>query len=76
MALGLFGGQSAFRKLGRVSNLQRDRLWKSLTHRHGGVGLRSDGMGRRRLTFGDEVFGVCLFLLGGLVVRSVMMLFS
>jgi hypothetical protein len=34
-------------------------------------------MGRRRLTFGDEVFGVCLFLLGGLVVLcSVMMLLS
>ena len=77
MALGLFWGQARFRRLGRVSTPQRDRVWKSLTHRRGRVGLRSDGVGRRRVAFDDEVVGVCLFLLGGLVVlSSVMMLLS
>jgi hypothetical protein len=77
MALGLFWGQARFRKLGRVSTLQRDRVWRLLTHRRGRVGLRSDGMGRRRVAFDDEVFGACLFLLGGLVLlSSVMMLLS
>jgi hypothetical protein len=77
MASGLFCGQARLRKLGRVSTLQRDRVWKSLTHRRGRVGLRSDSLGRRRVAFDDEVVGVCLFLLGGLVVlSSVMMLLS
>src|SRR6266699_1695072 len=77
MALGLFWGQARFRRLGRVSTPQRDRVWKSLTHRRGRVGLRSVGVGRRRVAFDDEVVGVCLFLLGGLVVlSSVMMLLS
>ena len=49
MALGLFWGQARFRKLGRVSTLQRDRVWKSLTHRRGRVGVRSDGVARRRV---------------------------
>jgi hypothetical protein len=66
MAFGLFWGQARFRKLGRVSTHRRDR-----------VGLRSAGMGRRRVAFDDEIFGVCLCLLGGLVVLSsvVMLLF-
>ena len=77
MALGLFWGQARFRKLGKVSTLQRDWGWKSRTHRRGPVGLRSDGVARRRVAFDDEVVGVCLFLLGGLVVlSSVMMLLS
>jgi len=50
---------------------------KLLTHRRGRVGLRSDGMGRRRVAFDDEVVGACVFLLGGLVLlSSVMMLLS
>ena len=77
MASGLFWGQARFRKRGRVSTLQRDRVWKLLTHRRGRVGLRSDGMGRRWVAFDDEVFGACLLLLGGLVLlSSVMMLLS
>jgi hypothetical protein len=77
MARGLVWGQATFRKLGRVSTLQRDREWKSLTHRRGRVGLRSDGMGRHRVAFDDHVFRVCLFVLGGLVLlTSVIMLLS
>jgi hypothetical protein len=74
MALGLFWGQARFRKLRRVSTLQRDRVWKLLTHHRGRVGLRSDGMGRHRVALDDEVFGACLFLLGGLVLLSSVMM--
>ena len=68
MALGLVWGQAAFRILGTMSILQRDRVWKSLTRRRGRVTLGSDGVGRRRVAFDDGILVVCLFVFVGLVV--------
>ena len=75
MALGLVWGQAAFRILGTMSILQRDRVWKSLARRRGRVTLGSDGVGRRRVAFDDGILFVCLVVFVGLVVLgSVLML--
>jgi hypothetical protein len=76
MTLDLTWGLATFRMLGTVSTLQRDRVWKSLTRRHGRVAVGSDGVGRR-VALDDGILFVCLFVLAGLVVLgSVLMLLS
>jgi len=77
MVMGLTWGLATFRMLGTVSILQRDRVWKSLTRRHGRVALGLDGVGRRRVAFDDGILFVCLFVFVGLLVLgSVLMLLS
>lgn len=68
MALSLAWGQATFRMLATVSTMQRDEVWKSLTHRRGRVSLGSDGAGRRRGAVDDGILVVCLFVFVGLVV--------
>jgi hypothetical protein len=63
--------------LSTVSILQRDRVWKSLTRRHGRVAVGADGVRRRRVAFDDGILFVCFFVFVGLVVLgSVLMLLS
>lgn len=68
MALSLASGQATFRMPATVSTMQRDEVWKSLTHRRGRVSLGSDGAGRRRVALDDGILVVCLVVLVGLVV--------
>jgi hypothetical protein len=64
--------------VGTMSILQKDRVWKSLTRRRGRVTLGSDGVGRRRVAFGDGILFVCLVVFVGLVVLGgvLMLLFG
>jgi hypothetical protein len=74
MALGLAWGLATFRMLGTVSMLQRDR---SFARHRGRLGLGSDGVDRRRITFNDGIVCVCFLVLVGLVVLgSLLMLLS
>src|SRR5262245_23456657 len=77
MGFGLAWGHATFRMVGRMSILQRDRVWKSLTRRHGRVALGSDRLARRRVAVDDGILVVCLFMFAGLVVvGSVLILLS
>jgi hypothetical protein len=76
VTLGLTWGLATFRMLGTVSILQKDRVWKSLTRRHGRAAVGSDGLGRR-VPFDDGILFVCLFVFVGLVVLGgILMLLS
>jgi hypothetical protein len=54
--------------------MQRDEVWKSLTHRRGRFSLGSEGADRRRVAFDGGILVVCLFVLVGLVVLGGMLI--
>jgi hypothetical protein len=48
--------------------LQRDQVGNSLTHRRQRDAFGSGGVRPRRVAFGDEVLGVFLFVVAGLIL--------
>jgi hypothetical protein len=77
MVLGVVWGQATFRMLGTVSMLQRDQVWNTVTRRRQRVAAGSEGVRRRHVAFGDGILVVCLFVLGGLLLlSSLLMLLS
>jgi hypothetical protein len=74
MTFGLTWRLATFRMLSTMSILQKDRVWKLLTRRHGRAAVGSGGVGRR-VAFDSGILVVCLVVLVGLVVfGSVLML--
>jgi hypothetical protein len=62
--------------LGTVSMLQRSAV-EFVTRRLQRVAAGSEGVRRRHVAFGDGIFVVCLFVLGGLLLLgSLLMLLS
>ena len=48
--------------------LQRDQVWNSLIRRRLRDAVGSSGVHRRRVDFSDEMLGVCLFVVAGLIL--------
>ena len=48
--------------------LQRDQAWNPLARRRPRNAVGSGGVHRRRVAFGDEMLGVCLFVVAGLIL--------
>ena len=77
MASSLTCGQAALRMQATVPNMQRERVWNSVTRRSVRVVHGSDGAGSRRTALDDGVPVVCfLALVGVVVVGGLLMLFA